>query len=93
MFGVITIFINRIMCSLGMDSFTAVNINAKTDRREGKVNYCWGEKAIGTGKNNMHVVKLFWYASYPYLERRGILIYQLFILPLKPYWYLSKTAC
>lgn len=52
-----------------MNSFTAVNVNAKTDRREGKVNYCWGEKAIGTGKNNMHVVKLFWYASYPYLER------------------------
>ena len=74
-FRVITIFINRIMCSLSMNSFIAVNINAKIDGREGKVNYCWGEKAIGTGKNNMQVVKLLWYASYLYLERPGILRY------------------
>lgn len=72
MFRVITIFINRIMCSLGMKSFTAANINAKIAGREGKVNYCWGQKATGTGKNNMRVVKLLWYASYLYLERPGI---------------------
>ena len=73
MFRVITIFINRIMSSLSKNSLLAVNVNAKIDSREGKVNCCCGEKAIGTGKNNMQVVKLLCHASYLYLERPGIL--------------------
>lgn len=49
-FRVIIIFSNRIMCSLGTNSFVAVNSTAEMDGREEKVNCCWGEKARGTGK-------------------------------------------